>query len=53
VHLGDISGKDLTTQNKNNGFKGKLTLHVVNRKVLKHRNIDTNFIHCHSFTEDE
>ena len=53
VHLGDNKGNDLTFRHEDDSFKGKLTLHVVNRKVLKHRKIDTNFIHCHSFTEDE
>ncbi|HCO68349.1 MAG TPA: hypothetical protein DIT04_11420 [Dysgonomonas sp.] len=45
--------EDLITQDKDNGFEGKFTLYVVNREVLKHRKVEKNFIHCHSFREDE
>lgn len=57
IHMGDnrenAPSEDLITQDKDNGFEGKFTLYVVNREVLKHRKVEKNFIHCHSFREDE
>lgn len=57
IHMGDnrenVYSEDLTKQDSDNGFEGKFTLYVINRKVLKHKKIEKNFIHCHSFREDE